>query len=489
MDFFSELLGKSIVSIAIANDDRIVRVQFSDTYALYAILFPVRGNLLIHDPASGITEQFKRGALPTDPTTKRYDNTLITPTRDEITEAFVRCSGKNANDVLKSVRPWLQGVLAREILHRAQLSGKADAELFSETDIHDVCDTVETVFEDVAQNLCHVYMSDRDPLHVALVELHHLTDCEHIVLDDLLAGLYFFLRKRWSNEDMTTMRDRVDRAIVRELERLERSLTRLSNDATLRGEAARLEKLGNLLMIHLYEQPSGPGRIVVPDIFTDPRLMIEIPLKHGSTVLENAQWYFDKARQVKASRSHVNERRTMLTRRLDSLRALRYRTTHASSPSELRDIFKTHASLLRRLGLTDKGTREEAPFPFRRFVVAGGFEVWAGRNSANNDELTVRYARPNDIWFHARGVGGSHVVLRVGSAPGKPSKEAIQQAASIAAWYSKHRKAKHVPVAYTEKKYVRKPKGAAPGTVRMEREKVIFAQPQLPEQRDEEDFE
>jgi predicted ribosome quality control (RQC) complex YloA/Tae2 family protein len=110
--------------------------------------------------------------------------------------------------------------------------------------------------------------------------------------------------------------------------------------------------------------------------------------------------------------------------------------------------------------------------------------VWAGRNSANNDLLTVRHSRPNDLWFHARGVGGSHVVLKVGSAAGDPSKEAIRQAASIAAYYSKHRNAKRAPVAYTEKKYVRKPRGAAPGSVLVDREKVILADPALPQDVD-----
>ncbi|MBN1447712.1 MAG: DUF814 domain-containing protein, partial [Bacteroidetes bacterium] len=106
---------------------------------------------------------------------------------------------------------------------------------------------------------------------------------------------------------------------------------------------------------------------------------------------------------------------------------------------------------------------------------------WAGKNSANNDLLTLRHSRPNDLWFHARGAGGSHVVLKTGSAGGDPSKEAIREAAAIAAYYSKHRKGKRIPVAYTEKKYVRKPKGAPSGTVVIDREKVILVDPALPE--------
>jgi predicted ribosome quality control (RQC) complex YloA/Tae2 family protein len=133
------------------------------------------------------------------------------------------------------------------------------------------------------------------------------------------------------------------------------------------------------------------------------------------------------------------------------------------------------------LGLSaPEGGRE--PVPFRVFVVDGGFEVWAGKNSTNNDLLTLRFARPKDLWFHARGAGGSHVVLRTASAPGEPSKRAREQAAAIAAYYSRMRNASLVPVTVTEKKYVRKPRNAPPGTVQVERESVLFAAPRLPEQ-------
>ena len=106
--------------------------------------------------------------------------------------------------------------------------------------------------------------------------------------------------------------------------------------------------------------------------------------------------------------------------------------------------------------------------------------VWVGKNSASNDLLTMKYALPNDLWFHVRGAGGSHVVLRVGTGKTQPSRQAILQTAGIAAYYSKMKNAHTVPVAYCARKYVRKPKGADAGTVTMQREKVIFVEPALP---------
>jgi predicted ribosome quality control (RQC) complex YloA/Tae2 family protein len=150
-----------------------------------------------------------------------------------------------------------------------------------------------------------------------------------------------------------------------------------------------------------------------------------------------------------------------------------------NSKEELIDFMNEHEPELLEFGIGKKGRPQEAP-PFRTFTVDGGFQVWAGKSSANNDLLTMKYARPHDLWFHARGGSGSHVVLRKGSAKGEPGKKARQQAAGIAAYYSKMKHAKMVPVAMTERKYVRKPKGSPPGTVVLEREKVVFAEPLLP---------
>jgi predicted ribosome quality control (RQC) complex YloA/Tae2 family protein len=94
--------------------------------------------------------------------------------------------------------------------------------------------------------------------------------------------------------------------------------------------------------------------------------------------------------------------------------------------------------------------------------------------------LTTKYASPNDLWFHVRGASGSHTVLKVSNKKEVTGKEIINKAASIAAYYSKARNASSVPVAYCQKKYVKKKKGFKEGSVVMEREKVIFVKPGLP---------
>jgi predicted ribosome quality control (RQC) complex YloA/Tae2 family protein len=116
----------------------------------------------------------------------------------------------------------------------------------------------------------------------------------------------------------------------------------------------------------------------------------------------------------------------------------------------------------------------------RRFFIDEKWEVLVGKDSENNDILTVKVAKQNDYWFHARGSSGSHVVLRFNGKE-KPPKDIIKKTAQIAAFYSKAKNSKIVPVCYTQKKYVVKRKGMDPGQVSLLREDVVMVAPVLPE--------
>jgi predicted ribosome quality control (RQC) complex YloA/Tae2 family protein len=110
------------------------------------------------------------------------------------------------------------------------------------------------------------------------------------------------------------------------------------------------------------------------------------------------------------------------------------------------------------------------------YRLPGGWEVLAGRTDAANDHLSLKLARPNDLWFHVRGMPGSHVVLRV-PAGASPSRAVQELAAAIAAYHSKARDAGTIAVSCTEARHVSKPRGAKPGTVTIRKEKVLKVRP------------
>jgi predicted ribosome quality control (RQC) complex YloA/Tae2 family protein len=205
-----------------------------------------------------------------------------------------------------------------------------------------------------------------------------------------------------------------------------------------------------------------------------------IVLDPSLTPAQNAERYFLKAKHAKAARKESVERHASLLEQCTALRPLLSELDAIHTRDDLKSFRMRRGGTLKSLGYMTETEREQLP-PFRIFTVDGGFQVLAGKSSENNDLLTTRYAKPNDLWFHARGSSGSHVVLKVASSQGVPSKKAIHQAASIAAYYSKMKNASAVPVAMTEKKFVHKPRGVPAGTVTLDREKVLFAEPKLPD--------
>ena len=119
-------------------------------------------------------------------------------------------------------------------------------------------------------------------------------------------------------------------------------------------------------------------------------------------------------------------------------------------------------------------------FAPRRYRTRDGWEVWVGRNNEENDHLTHKLARQDDLWFHVHGAAGSHVVLRRDGRKDNPSKSTIEEAAQMAAFFSKASGASKAPVIYTEKRYVRKPRKSPAGLAQCTHEKTIMVAPREP---------
>ncbi|MCL2845066.1 MAG: NFACT RNA binding domain-containing protein [Chitinivibrionia bacterium] len=126
-------------------------------------------------------------------------------------------------------------------------------------------------------------------------------------------------------------------------------------------------------------------------------------------------------------------------------------------------------------------TNEEAPkTPFRRYVYKG-YEIFAGKTSADNDELSIKFAKPSDIWFHAVGYAGSHLIIRRPKNAPMPPDEILRIAGGIAVFFSKAKNCGYVEVHIAEARYVRKPRKSPPGLVVVERYKTMRVSPVDPQ--------
>lgn len=481
VDVFSDAVGSVINKIFIDGHDRFITIMLSNGNHFLAQLLPGRANIFLSDSSQRVLDSFKTYRSETTELFSQVNRSRHPVNDPDI--AKIRESAVTLAD-LKIICSSLGKTLFNELLSRAQLDRSDPTHQFDQDEIELISTQYFMLQRELQTPIPRLYYEGDSPVRFSLIPLHSLTSHREEIFDDIHTALNTFLRKHHRHERLTAHKQRVLRGLEKYKTHVFKSLHAMESESEIRERASIYERYGDLLMSALYEKPQQPNLITLADIFSEQSQTIDIPLAPELTLPQNAQRYFAKAKHCKASIAHVRSRKEKLDRTIKIITAAIDEVERCLEYSELKKYISSNKKMLQSFGLREQGEKETKPFPFRRFVVTGGFEVWAGKSSVNNDELTLHAADKNDLWFHARGVGGSHVILKVGSAAGQVSKESIRDAASIAAYYSKARKAKSVAIAYTEKKYVRKPKGVPAGTVVIEHEKVILVEPKLPKHKD-----
>jgi len=195
---------------------------------------------------------------------------------------------------------------------------------------------------------------------------------------------------------------------------------------------------------------------------------VEVALDPSMSAVENANRMFADARKRERASERLPE---LIARTQDRIAELEALIARAEAGEDVSGEVDTLAPVRKvRVG-------PEAKLPYRRYRTSGGLELRVGRNARANDELSFRHSSPTDIWLHARDVGGAHVVLRWAGRDSLPPRSDLIEAAILAALHSRNRTSSTVAVDWTRRKYVRKPRKAAPGSVMIERAQTLFVEP------------
>ncbi len=293
------------------------------------------------------------------------------------------------------------------------------------------------------------------------------------------AARFAFLEHAGTIRDDARRQD-VLRSLTRKLKRKRRAVERVRSELERSERAPELRRKGQLLLARKDDFRRGEAKQNLLDYDGVTRVEVEVDPRLGP--VENAESLFRRAKKAGRVAERSPARLAQLEKEIAGLEAEIAKTNDASG-DELAGLRKRHAEP----GRSKSGPRDEERIRFRRYTVSGGWEVLVGKSNRDNDLLTQRVAAPSDLWFHARQAPGSHVVLRRAGRKERPDKRAILEAAAIAAFHSKAGKSSKVAVLYTERRHVRKPRGAKPGLVTVSREDVVLVRPALPEQEDRKD--
>lgn len=218
---------------------------------------------------------------------------------------------------------------------------------------------------------------------------------------------------------------------------------------------------GELLNTYGYNVEPGSKSMEALNYYTNE--MITIPLDSTLTPQENAKKYFDKYNKLKRTYEALAELTKEVKVEIEHLESISAALDIALQEEDLIEIKEelTESGYIKRKGGMKKVKVTSKPF---HYISSDGFHIYVGKNNYQNDELTFKFATGNDWWFHAKGMAGSHVIVKTEGAEELPDRT-FEEAGRLAAYYSKGRGQDKVEIDYIQKKHVKKPGGAKPGFV------------------------
>jgi predicted ribosome quality control (RQC) complex YloA/Tae2 family protein len=287
------------------------------------------------------------------------------------------------------------------------------------------------------------------------------------------------------SEAQALMLHRIARPARKKLDVLRRLEQNLESD--IAGASAHADERREAEALAAYQTRirAGTDLAEIPDLYDSERTL-RVKLDPALPIHVQVEKRFRRAAKLEKGLAHLMRRYELVHREAPELEAALGMLADVKSFGEALKLYEVmrakfgiafERSAQRTPGSPRKAAREKT---YRTFDLDPQWFVIVGRSNSENDEITFHVSAPTDWWFHAEGVPGSHVVLRPRGGTDAPPARVIEQAASIAAHFSKAKHSGLVPVIYTRRRYVRKFRGAEPGQVRCERETMVMVPPRLP---------
>lgn len=474
---FEEAFDREVEEVRIAERDRMLFFELEGGLTLQVTLFGARANVFLVDSEGRILEAFRNSD-------ELAGSEAPTPRAAPLVDSFEAFEGrwrtnrKTVEQALSSTLPIFDRTLAAEVVHRAGVENGHPEEC-SERERRALYEAAMALRAELEAPSPRIYSRGRFVETFALAWLSHLEDLDEEAFETVDEAVRLFVRRTLAQRHFRRLYEPVEEALREARDYHRRSAERMVEELASESRADRYERWGHLLMAAQQEVEKGAEEVELADLFGEGE-PVTIPLDPALDAVGNAENYYERARRTRRSREEAEGRLEAVMERAEEAEALLEELEAVEWLGDIKAFRKKHARALTHY--LDEGGEDIDRVPFRRFPLERGYEVWVGKNARQNDELTFRRAQKYDLWMHARGVPGSHTVLRLPNRDAQPEKRLIRRAAAIAAYYSKARGSSLVPVMVAERKHVRKPSGGEPGAVFVEHEDVVMVEPGLPGQ-------
>ncbi len=451
-----EIVEQTVEGVYLYNNDRVISINLSDQSAILVSMIPSRYNALLIK-GDRIINSFKNSNILIDSEINNFFRTKKTELKKEV---------KTYKDYLRHNNPIINNYYITEICLR---SNKNENEAIAEDNLRIIDCEVEKIYKELENPKYLKYSNNENSIHSLLELKSNLFKKEEF--DSIISLINSLISENLYNISLSKKKDEILSKHRQKLNLLEKKISSIGTNIEHNTQSSRYKEYGDAIFSNLFKIKKGESEL---HYNSDKENMI-IKIKKELTPQQNAEYYYKKYKKQKNSIEELKKKKEVLSKE------------YIKRKKEYSEIIEnTNLKIIKAMHKEQLNSNEETEKKhFRKFILNENFQVWVGKDSYSNDLLTMRYSSPNDLWFHVRGATGSHTVLKINNKTTIPDKEIIKVAASIAAYYSKARNVSNVPVAYCERKYVKKTKGLKQGSVIMEKEKVLNIKPGIPNPEDD----
>ncbi|WP_085524032.1 Rqc2 family fibronectin-binding protein [Tuberibacillus sp. Marseille-P3662] len=382
--------------------------------------------------------------------------------RDTILRRLDFNAGKLDQQIMQNIEGF-SPLLAREVMHRAGLP-RQDAVLEALMDVKQI------ITEQDFKPAIYHNSNSKDTFHA--VNLTHI-DGQADTFTSVSAMLEAFFGGKAERDTVKQKVADLTKLLTNERKKNETKLKKLTKTAQQSEKAEEYQLFGELLTAHMHRVHQGDETLEAVNYYDENQSTVTIPLDKEKSPSDNAQAYFKKYNKAKTAAQMATEQITAAEAEIDYLDRLLQQLESASLDDieEIREELQD-GGYIKRKQTQKRKNKKHRPQP-EQYVSSDGTLILVGKNNKQNDHLTMKMARSDEIWLHTKDIPGSHVLIRSREA----SDATLNEAANLAAFYSKSKQSSSVPVDYTYVKHVRKPNGAKPGYVIYDNQKTLFVTP------------
>lgn len=359
-------------------------------------------------------------------------------------------------------------VMANELLYRASLSDKRSTEEMTEMEKEHLFRNFEEMREMLQNKAFHPIMVRKglEPVEFAALPLtsYERDDtCEITPYDSISRLLFDYYAEKEIYSRIHQKSFELRRITTTALERCRKKYNLQERQLKDTEKREKYKVYGELLTTYGYNLSGGEKKLVCENYYTGKE--ITIPLDETKSAMDNAKRYFDKYAKCKRTFEALSVQLQETKEEISHLESISNALDIARQEQDLSDIRRElveYGYIKKHSGKQQKRQNAAGSKPFH-YLSSDGFHMYVGRNNYQNDELTFHLAGGGDWWFHAKGTAGSHVIVKT---EGKELPDrTFEEAAALAAWYSKARQQAKVEIDYIQRKHIKKPNGSKPGFV------------------------